>query len=681
MDPHDDSRLLESFVRDNDQQAFATLVERYASLVFGTALRMARDRSLAEEVAQNVFATLAKRAGSLDGRGGIGGWLHRCTCLETRHRCRSEKRYRERMKRFSNEEVDHDQDDEGLWESILPILDNALTKLSDMDRQVVLLHYYEGLTFPQIATHTGGKPAALQKRCVRALAKLSSLLQKRGVVISAAAIGSGMSAQLTKAAPSSLVAKWSAVPISTSLSVSQSLTNTLLTMKLGKIALGTVVLGLLCTPLVWQGAAMNRAKARVQGLTTANTILEQSIAPEPGDLGRVTRSSHGGGLDLRKLAERAQAADAGNVLELVSLPNTLKAQDAETLEILLAAIPDLNAPESARGSLARMLLLTLLEKSSQSAVRAGAPLILAFSGTYRDNIAASVHLALDQWAKTSPSDALAWFESQDTAGAFDEPAIHAAHEVGVRERLISGLAVGLYADNPTKALELIAGLGKLASTQTIATIGANTTDLQLLEPLAQHLVQTTEGRQLRSAFGSIIEKAAREYWEPELSYAPKVARFIAKLTMTDDRRVDAFVRGLTPPTLMDVDSVPNEHILGSLKAIDEFAPERIRSEAKGKLLGEIVSSRSRDQAFLVIEDLRQQEQVDDRMLAAFIELAARASSRHAELFEIATSIEEEPVQHEAFGHVYNAWSDRDPDAAKEAIESIGFDESDFDRRP
>ena len=50
----------------NDQQAFAELYKRTSSKLFGVCLRMLRDRGEAEDVLQETYTTVWRRAGSFD---------------------------------------------------------------------------------------------------------------------------------------------------------------------------------------------------------------------------------------------------------------------------------------------------------------------------------------------------------------------------------------------------------------------------------------------------------------------------------------------------------------------------------------------------------------------------------------------------------------------------------------
>ena len=59
------NQLLQQIGR-NDQKAFAELYKRTSSKLFGVCLRMLRDRGEAEEVLQETYTTVWRRAGSFD---------------------------------------------------------------------------------------------------------------------------------------------------------------------------------------------------------------------------------------------------------------------------------------------------------------------------------------------------------------------------------------------------------------------------------------------------------------------------------------------------------------------------------------------------------------------------------------------------------------------------------------
>src|SRR4051812_1761648 len=144
MDELSDQSLLQQYVSRGSEQAFAALVRRHMSLVFGAAMRKLGNRSLAEEITQTVFVLLARKAPFLCQRGNLSGWLHQSTLLECRHRLRGELRRRRREETAM--EMQQSANDCPLAHEI----DDALLELAEKDRQPLLLRFFETLSLRDV---------------------------------------------------------------------------------------------------------------------------------------------------------------------------------------------------------------------------------------------------------------------------------------------------------------------------------------------------------------------------------------------------------------------------------------------------------------------------------------------------------------------------------------------------
>jgi RNA polymerase sigma factor (sigma-70 family) len=71
-----DGELLERFVADRDESAFASLVDRHGPMVLGVGRRLLGDSHEAEDIFQATFLILARRGGSIGGKKSVGGWLY-----------------------------------------------------------------------------------------------------------------------------------------------------------------------------------------------------------------------------------------------------------------------------------------------------------------------------------------------------------------------------------------------------------------------------------------------------------------------------------------------------------------------------------------------------------------------------------------------------------------------------
>jgi RNA polymerase sigma-70 factor (ECF subfamily) len=72
--PTADDAFLLSLVQSGDEQAIATLFDRYSIIVYSVALRVLSDPALAEDILQEVFMQLWRTPGSFTAaEGNLGG--------------------------------------------------------------------------------------------------------------------------------------------------------------------------------------------------------------------------------------------------------------------------------------------------------------------------------------------------------------------------------------------------------------------------------------------------------------------------------------------------------------------------------------------------------------------------------------------------------------------------------
>jgi RNA polymerase sigma factor (sigma-70 family) len=182
-----DEQLLETYATRRDEAAFALLVQRHLNLVFGTALRILGDRTTAEEVSQNVFISLARKATSIRTGTGLAGWLHRAALLEARLRQRTDLRRQNREDHAAQlgTTMPTPEPPDPLP---LEILDDALLELPEKDRRTLFLRYFENRPFREIANALGIGEDAAQKRTSRALDALAGILRRRGAATATGAL-------------------------------------------------------------------------------------------------------------------------------------------------------------------------------------------------------------------------------------------------------------------------------------------------------------------------------------------------------------------------------------------------------------------------------------------------------------------------------------------------------------
>lgn len=194
-----DLELLTKYAREGCEAAFAEVVQRHVDLVYSAALRHVRSPQLAEEVAQSVFLDLAKNIPRLKSDTVISAWLYQVTHRTAVDAIRRESRrqVREQIALDMNASVSSPTG----WEQIQPLLDDGMAELDEADRTAVLLRFLEGKSLREVGQAIGLSDDAAQKRVSRALDRLRSILQKRGVMVGASTLAVILSTYAVQAAP------------------------------------------------------------------------------------------------------------------------------------------------------------------------------------------------------------------------------------------------------------------------------------------------------------------------------------------------------------------------------------------------------------------------------------------------------------------------------------------------
>ncbi len=188
MSELDDHDLLARYTRENSEAAFAALAERHVNLVYSTALRSTGNAHAAEEISQAVFIILANKAEKLSRRVVLSGWLYQTTRLTAANFLRTEIRRQKREQEAFMQSTLEEPSENLAWKQIAPLLDDALGKLGEHDRNAIVLRFFENKNLREVGLALGASEDAAKMRVNRALEKLRKIFGKRGVKFSATAI-------------------------------------------------------------------------------------------------------------------------------------------------------------------------------------------------------------------------------------------------------------------------------------------------------------------------------------------------------------------------------------------------------------------------------------------------------------------------------------------------------------
>jgi len=169
------------------EKAFEELMRRYSRLVYSVGWRRLGDQFLAEECVQEVFLRLARGLPRLSSEAELVGWLHATAHRVTIDRWRKETRRLDREQKAALMPIVSESED-GHWSEVAPLLDAALNDLGPADRQAILLRYFQCESLRTVGRALGLSEDAAKMRLRRALEKLQTILGKRGITCSSAAL-------------------------------------------------------------------------------------------------------------------------------------------------------------------------------------------------------------------------------------------------------------------------------------------------------------------------------------------------------------------------------------------------------------------------------------------------------------------------------------------------------------
>ncbi len=168
-------------VREGDQEAFATLFTCFRQRVCHQAHALLQSEADAEDIAQEVFVTLYTKSDAFRGESAVSTWLYRVTV----NAALSQKRYRQRRRTLSVEDLD--QDAQRRWTSLgtssegagdldqhviaterVQRLRQAIEELAPVDRAVIVLGDLRGQSNQSTGEILGLSEAAVKSRRHRA---------------------------------------------------------------------------------------------------------------------------------------------------------------------------------------------------------------------------------------------------------------------------------------------------------------------------------------------------------------------------------------------------------------------------------------------------------------------------------------------------------------------------------
>jgi RNA polymerase sigma factor (sigma-70 family) len=196
--PHSDGQLLESYVAQRDEEAFAALVQRHGPMVWGVCCRALSCTHDRDDAFQAIFLVLLRKAASVVPRDMVGSWLHGVACKTVlKTRAMNAKR---RARETTVPDLPERPAAASRGDDLQQLLDQELSRLPAKYRAVIILCELEGKSYRQAAQQLRCPEGTVGARLSRARKLLARRLARHGLPLSA-----GAAAVLSPAVPAAVL--------------------------------------------------------------------------------------------------------------------------------------------------------------------------------------------------------------------------------------------------------------------------------------------------------------------------------------------------------------------------------------------------------------------------------------------------------------------------------------------
>ena len=168
-----DQELITQYLETRNNYFFEILYERYSSKIFGKALTILKEESLAQDATQDIMMKILLNLSKFGGKSKFSTWVYSITynfCIDfVRKRKKDKSQYYEDVSEF--EDVVDEIDDKEILEVRLERLKLIMEKIPADDKSILMMKYLDGMSIKEIGETINKTESAIKMKIKRAKMK------------------------------------------------------------------------------------------------------------------------------------------------------------------------------------------------------------------------------------------------------------------------------------------------------------------------------------------------------------------------------------------------------------------------------------------------------------------------------------------------------------------------------
>jgi RNA polymerase sigma factor (sigma-70 family) len=328
MPSQTDGQLLDRFIAQRDEDAFAAIVHRHGPMVLAVCRRLLHHEQDVEDAFQATFLVLVRRA-SVVPRDMVANWLYG-VAYRTALKARTMTAKRWSKEKPMREMAEPEAVSQDVRSELRAVLDQEVSHLPNIYRAPIVCCDLEGKSRQEAAHQLGWSEGTLSGRLFRARAILAKRLTRRGVSLAAGSLAVVLSQEAAAVPPSLALSTIRAVGLfllsgAVSAKVATLTEGVLNAMWVTKLKVPVIMVTVFALSLGGTGLAHRTGAAHANGKTTSVALVADPVPPQPKkdngqpptDRERLEKLLKQLDEQIRKLETEPQPVEQGRLREIL----------------------------------------------------------------------------------------------------------------------------------------------------------------------------------------------------------------------------------------------------------------------------------------------------------------------------------------------------------------------------